>query len=73
MDASPHAWLLQQRLGRACDLLAAGDASLAEIALAAGFSEQSALTRAMRDSMAVTPASYRRACRDKWEKRSTRQ
>ena len=73
MDASPHAWLLQQRIGRACDLLAASDASLAEIALAAGFSEQSALTRAMRDGMDVTPAAYRRACRDKWEKWSTRQ
>lgn len=70
MDASPHAWLLQQRIGRACELLAASDVSVAGIALAAGFSEQSALTRAMRDSMDVTPAAYRRACR---EKRSTRQ
>ncbi|TDY34934.1 AraC family transcriptional regulator [Janthinobacterium sp. 75] len=70
MGASPHAWLLQQRMARACELLAASDASLAGIALAAGFSEQSALTRAMRDSMDVTPAAYRRACR---EKRSTRQ
>ena len=70
MDASPHAWLLQQRMARACELLAASDASLAGIALATGFSEQSALTRAMRDSMDVTPAAYRRACR---EKRSTRQ
>ena len=65
MDASPHAWLLQQRMARACELLAASDASLAGIALAAGFSEQSALTRAMRDSMDVTPAAYRRACREK--------
>ena len=65
MDASPHAWLLQQRIGRACELLAASDASLAGIALATGFSEQSALTRAMRDSMDVTPAAYRRACREK--------
>ena len=73
MDTSPHAWLLQQRIARACDLLAASDASLAGIALAAGFSEQSALTRAMRDSMDITPAAYRRACRDKWEKWSTRQ
>ena len=70
MDTSPHACLLQQRMARACDLLGASDASLAEIALAAGFSEQSALTRAMRDSMDVTPAAYRRACR---EKRSIRQ
>ena len=65
MDASPHAWLLQQRIGRACELLAASDASLAGSALATGFSEQSALTRAMRDSMDVTPAAYRRACREK--------
>ena len=64
MDASPHAWLQQQRIGRACDLLAASDASIAEIALAAGFSEQSALTRAMRDSIDTTPAAYRRQRRE---------
>ncbi|KAB8058771.1 helix-turn-helix domain-containing protein [Janthinobacterium sp. FT14W] len=64
MDTSPHAWLQQQRIGRACDLLAASDASIAEIALAAGFSEQSALTRAMRDSIDATPAAYRRQRRE---------
>lgn len=64
MHASPHAWLQRQRIGRACDLLAASDASIAEIALAAGFSEQSALTRAMRDSIDATPAAYRRQCRE---------
>ncbi|MDO8065812.1 MULTISPECIES: AraC family transcriptional regulator [unclassified Janthinobacterium] len=64
MDTSPHAWLQQQRIGRACDLLTASDASIAEIALAAGFSEQSALTRAMRDSIDATPAAYRRQRRE---------
>ncbi|MCX7290591.1 AraC family transcriptional regulator [Janthinobacterium sp.] len=64
MDTSPHAWLQQQRIRRACDLLAASDASIAEIALAAGFSEQSALTRAMRDSIDATPAAYRRQRRE---------
>lgn len=64
MDTSPHAWLQQQRIGRACELLAASDASIAEIALAAGFSEQSALTRAMRDSIDTTPAAYRRQHRE---------
>ncbi|MCM2564067.1 AraC family transcriptional regulator [Janthinobacterium kumbetense] len=64
MDTSPHAWLQQQRIGRACDLLTASDASIAEIALAVGFSEQSALTRAMRDSIDATPAAYRRQRRE---------
>ena len=58
MDTSPHVWLQQQRIARACDLLATSDASIVEIALAAGFSEQSALTRAMRDSIDATPAAY---------------
>lgn len=62
--SSPHAWLQQRRIARACDLLAASDASIAEIALAAGFSEQSALTRAMRDSIDATPAAYRRQRRE---------
>ena len=64
MDTSPHAWLQQQRIACARDLLATSDASIAEIALATGFSEQSALTRAMRDSIDATPAAYRRQSRE---------
>jgi AraC-like DNA-binding protein len=59
-DASPHAWLLEHRLGRACEWLASTEVPIAEIALRAGFSEQSALTRALRRATGMTPAAYRR-------------
>lgn len=64
LQTTPHAWLLQQRLSRACELLASSKATIAQIALLAGFSEQSALTRAMRDSIDVTPSAYRRLRRE---------
>ena len=60
---SPHAWLLAQRLARARTWLAQSDLPIAELALRAGFSEQSALTRAMRQASGETPAAYRRQAR----------
>jgi AraC-like DNA-binding protein len=60
LDASPHAWLLEHRLRRAREWLASTDLAIAEIALRAGFSEQSALTRALRKATGMTPAAYRR-------------
>ena len=59
LGASPHGWLLDCRLKRACALLAATNRPVAEIALATGFSEQSALTRAMRRVLDTTPSAYR--------------
>ena len=50
-----------QRLDLACTLLAEGSRPIAEVALACGFSEQSALTRAMRTHLDTTPAAYRRS------------
>lgn len=61
---TPAEWLLRCRLQRACDWLAGTERPVAEIALAAGFSEQSALTRAMRRALGTTPAAYRRARRE---------
>jgi AraC-like DNA-binding protein len=60
LDTSPHAWLLERRLQHACEALASADIPIAEIALRAGFSEQSALTRALRKATGMTPAAYRR-------------
>lgn len=59
-DSTPHDWLLDCRLRHACELLRVTGRPVAEIALATGFSEQSALTRAMRRAMDTTPAAYRR-------------
>ena len=63
IDTSPHAWLLAQRLACARAWLAQSDMPIAELALRAGFSEQSALTRAMRKAGGETPAVYRREAR----------
>ena len=60
LDTTPHAWLLEQRLVKAREWLATTEAPIAEIALRAGFSEQSALTRALRKATGMTPAAYRR-------------
>ncbi|WP_338770473.1 AraC family transcriptional regulator [Massilia sp. METH4] len=63
-DTTPHAWLMARRLARACEWLATGNRAIAEVALAAGFTDQSALTRAMRTVLDTTPAAYRRASRE---------
>lgn len=57
---TPHAYLVQLRVRRARVLLAAG-AMPAEAALAAGFADQSHLTRAFVRQLGVTPARYRAA------------
>ena len=68
-DSTPHDWLLDCRLRHACAWLRDTARPVAEIALNAGFSEQSALTRAMRRTMDTTPAAYRRAYRENGSKR----
>lgn len=60
LGSSPRAWLQSRRLRRACELLRHTSRPIAEIALAAGFGDQSALTRAMRIHLGTTPAAYRR-------------
>jgi AraC-like DNA-binding protein len=59
-DTSPHAWLRDVRLSRARAWLAETSRPIADIALAAGFSDQSALTRALRDATGMAPGAYRR-------------
>lgn len=61
LDSTPHAWLLGCRLDCARSLLADSQRSVADIALACGFSDQTSLTRAMRKVCDTTPAAYRRA------------
>jgi transcriptional regulator GlxA family with amidase domain len=59
----PHGYVLSQRLNRARDLLVRTDKPLAEIALAAGFSDQSHLARQFRQNFGVPPAIFRRSHR----------
>jgi AraC family transcriptional regulator len=57
---TPHRYLLHQRIARAQELLLAGSVSLAEIALATGFAEQSHFTRVFRREVGASPGAFRR-------------
>lgn len=60
LGRTPQEWLSDVRLRFVQDTLAGSDVPLAELALRAGYSDQSALTRAMRRTTGMTPAAYRR-------------
>jgi len=55
---TPHAWQLAQRVSRARHWLEAGQ-SLAEAALAAGFTDQSHFSRVFKAHTALSPGRYR--------------
>jgi AraC-like DNA-binding protein len=57
---TPHAYLIQKRVGVARRLLAGGETS-AQAAARAGFADQSHMTRAFVRQLGVTPARYRAA------------
>lgn len=63
LGCTPMAHVAGQRLERAMAALAASDAPIADIALACGYGDQSALTRAMKRRHGITPAAYRRSRR----------
>lgn len=50
-----HQYVVQRRVERARTLLATGDLSASQVALAAGFAHQSHMARAMRRLLGVTP------------------
>lgn len=56
---SPHAFVTERRLNRACNLLRNTREPLAEIAYAAGFSSQSHMTTVFGKKLGVTPGRYR--------------
>jgi len=57
---SPHAYLMRRRLERARHLMMTSVASLSEIALSVGFSDQAHLCRLFRQAFGQSPASWRR-------------
>jgi AraC-like DNA-binding protein len=59
---TPHAYLVQIRLNAACRHLKRGY-PLAESALAAGFCDQSALTKHFKRSYGITPLQFADAAR----------
>jgi AraC-like DNA-binding protein len=62
LGMTPHAYQVQLRVARACRLIAQRQ-PLAEVALAVGYSEQSALQRPFKRLVGVTPGEYARALR----------
>ena len=56
----PHQWLLQQRVKAAKQLMTVRDLPLSEIAISAGFANQSHFTRVFSAAVGVSPAAWRR-------------
>ena len=56
----PHRWLLMQRVKRAKDLLRGTDMSLADVAVACGFADQSHLTRVFSKAFGISPGAWQR-------------
>lgn len=60
LGVSPHAWLVRQRIARAKCLMRGRGPSLAEIALACGFADQSHFTRVFAREAGMSPGRWRR-------------
>lgn len=56
---SPHQWLIQRRIDQALELMRDRTLPLTEIALAAGFADQSHFTRMFTRKLGVSPGAWR--------------
>ncbi|MFD1557511.1 helix-turn-helix domain-containing protein [Paraburkholderia silviterrae] len=59
---TPHRWLMAQRLNLAMRLMRNPQMTLAEVAGASGFADQSHLTRVFAARIGIPPGQWRRAC-----------
>ena len=59
MGVTPHDYLVRQRVERTKQLLAGSDMPLSEIALVAGFADQSHFARRFRQHVGMSPRDYR--------------
>ncbi|HET7436444.1 MAG TPA: AraC family transcriptional regulator [Thermoanaerobaculia bacterium] len=59
-DCSPGEYLRRCRIERVRELLLTSDAPLADVALEAGFADQSQLTHSFRRAYGITPGAFRR-------------
>ena len=57
---SPYQYVLSERINVAKDMLSKADLSIADVALAVGFSDASQLNRVFRKLVGVTPTAFRR-------------
>ena len=60
----PHQWLLRQRVKAAKQLMTVASLSLSEIAISAGFANQSHLTKVFSALVGMSPAAWRREVLD---------
>ena len=59
VGVTPHDYLIRRRVERTMELLSGTDLSLSEIALAAGFADQSHCARRFRQHVGMSPRDYR--------------
>ena len=59
VGVTPHDYLIRRRVERTMALLSGTDMSLSEIALAAGFADQSHCARRFRQHVGMSPGDYR--------------
>ena len=57
---SPHAYVMRMRLEKACHLMMTTSESLSQIALSAGFSDQSHLCKRFNQALGQSPSNWRR-------------
>jgi AraC-like DNA-binding protein len=61
LAVAPHQWLIEQRVALSKEKLRDDGLSLSDVATECGFSDQSHLTRAFRQTVGVSPGAWRRA------------
>ena len=59
VGVTPHDYLIRRRVERTMELLSGTEMSLSEIALAAGFADQSHCARRFRQHVGMSPRDYR--------------
>jgi AraC family transcriptional regulator len=62
----PHAYIVRRRLEEACRLMLTSSASLSEIALSVGFSDQAHLCKHFRQAIGQSPSRWRRERETLW-------
>jgi AraC family transcriptional regulator len=64
----PHAYVVRRRLEEACHLMLTSSASLSEIALSVGFSDQAHLCKLFRPAFGQSPSNWRRERETLWRR-----
>ncbi|WP_376706254.1 AraC family transcriptional regulator (plasmid) [Mesorhizobium sp. ISC25] len=62
----PHAYIIRRRLEEACHMMLTSSASLSEIALNVGCSDQAHLSKLFRQAFGQSPANWRRERETPW-------